>query len=133
MRSLLIFVGVGQIALAFASLVLPRVLKWREDTARLQPLTRRVFWVYAAYILATNLFLGGVTTFAPGLLLDRSPLARVVAGYAALYWAMRLVIQLAWFRGVAPKGVWYALADWAVTLAFALWAGSYALVLFDLW
>jgi hypothetical protein len=133
MPGLLLFIGLGQIALAFASLLLPHMLRWRDQTARLEPLTRRVFWVYAGYILGTNLCLGGLTAFAPHLLLDRSPLARAVAGYGAIYWGARLVIQFVWFRHVAPKGRWYALADLAVTLAFALWTASYGAVLCDLW
>lgn len=133
MHSLLVFVGLGQLALAVGSLWLPGMLRWREDTAQLAPLTRRVFWVYAGYILGTNLCLGGLTAFAPDLLLDRSTLARVVAGYGAAYWGTRLVIQFVWFRQVAPKGKGYALADFAVTLGFALWAATYGAVLFDLW
>ena len=119
--------------LALASLTLPRMLGWREQIARLEPFTGRVFWVYAAYILGTNLCLGCLTALAPELLLDRSPLARMVAGYATVYWGARLVIQFVWFRGVCPKGRWYALADLAVTLAFAFWVGSYGAILFDLW
>jgi len=133
MRTVLVIVGLGQIALAIASLFLPRILGWRSQTARLEPLTRRVFWVYAAYILGTNLCLGGLTALAPELLLDRSVLARIVAGYAAVYWGARLVIQFVWFRSVCPKGRWYALADAAVTAAFAFWAASYGAILFDLW
>jgi hypothetical protein len=133
MHTLLLLTGLGQIALALASLFLPRVLGWRAQVARLAPLTGRVFWVYAAYILGTNLALGLLTVLAPQLLLDRSPLARFVAGYAGLYWGARLLIQLVWFRGVCPQGGWYAAADLAVTLAFALWTFSYGAVAFDLW
>jgi len=132
MRTVLLLVGLGQIALALASLSLPRMLGWREQIARLEPFTGRVFWVYATYILGTNLCLGCLTALAPDLLLDRSPLARTVAGYATVYWGARFVIQF-WFRGVTPKGRWYALADLAVTLAIAFWAASYGAILFDLW
>jgi hypothetical protein len=93
MSGLLVFVGLGQIAPALASLCLPRILRWREDAARLQPLTWRVFWVHACYILGTNLCLGGLSAVGPHLLLDRSPLARVVAGYGALYRGARLAIR----------------------------------------
>jgi len=133
MRTLLLIAGLGQIALALASLAAPRLLQWRAQTARLEPLTARIFWVYACYILGTNLCLGGLTACAPDLLLDRSVLARCVAGYAALYWGARLVIQFVWFRAACPKGAWYAAADAAVTLGFAFATGCYGAVLFDLW
>lgn len=133
MQILLLVTGLGQIALALASLFLPRILRWREQIARLEPLTRGVFWVHASYVLGTNLFLGGVTTFAPHLLLDRSTLARLLAGYGAVYWGARLVIQFAWFRGVAPKGRGYAIADGALTLGVLLWAAVYGTIACDLW
>jgi hypothetical protein len=127
------FTGAGQIALALASLWLPRILRWREQTALLQPLTRRVFRVYAGYILGTNLCLGAVSAVAPEWLLDRSPLARAVAGYAAAYWGVRLVIQFVWFRGVAPAGAFYRVADGLVTLGFAVWTVCYGAILLDCW
>jgi hypothetical protein len=61
----LVFVaGVGQLALVVASLAIPRVLGWRQQTARLRPLLRQVFWTYALYILCTNLCFGLVSAFA---------------------------------------------------------------------
>jgi hypothetical protein len=133
MHTALIAVGLGQIALAFASLCLPRILRWPQQLAQLQPLTRRVFWVYACYILGTNLCLGSVSAITPDWLLDHSPLARAVAGYAAAYWGARLAIQFVWFRGVAPKGLGYQLADLAMSLLFAGCTACYGAILFDLW
>jgi hypothetical protein len=83
-------------------------------------LTRQVFWTYAAYIWATNLSFGLLSALAPCWLLDRSPLAAVVSGFIAVYWAARLVIQFAWFdRGGLPSG-------WAVRLAEAALVGLFA-------
>src|SRR5262245_3841914 len=50
LRALLIAAGLGQLALAAASLAIPVILGWREETARMQPLTRQIFWTYAGYI-----------------------------------------------------------------------------------
>lgn len=133
MRTLLVAAGVGQLGLAAASLFLPRILRWHEEIARLTPLTGRIFVVYALYILGTNLCLGAVSVLAPEWLLDRSPLARAVAGYAAAYWGVRLVIQFAWFRAVSPKGRGFALADAAVSVLFAAWTATYGAVVLDLW
>ena len=125
--------GLGQIALALASLSLPRILRWPDQLRQLQPLTRRIFWVYAAYILGTNLCLGTLSALAPHLLLERTALARCVGGYAAVYWGARLCIQFVWFRGAAPSGPGYALADGAVTLGFALCTAVYGTIALDLW
>ena len=64
--------GIGQLLLALGSLAVPRVLGWREETAKLRPLTRQVFWTYAAYIWCTNVSFGLLSTLAPERLIDRS-------------------------------------------------------------
>jgi hypothetical protein len=118
-RSLVVAAGVGQLALAAASLAIPRVLRWSDDLARLRPLTRQVFWTYAAYIWVTNLAFGLVSACAPGWLLDRSPLAGAVCAYIAAYWGARLVIQFAYFdRTDAPRGAPFVLAEAALVGLF---------------
>lgn len=93
----LVLAGVGQIVLVLGSLAIPRQLGWREKLASTSPLIRQMFWVYAGYILATNLAFGLLSTFAPGRLLDGSPLAALVCGFICAYWAARVVIQWTYF------------------------------------
>ena len=112
MLVLLILAGLGQLALALGSLAIPRILRWGPDTAKLRPLTRQVFWTYAAYIWVTNVCFGVVSTFAPGWLLDGSPLARAVTGYIAVYWGARLLVQFFYFdRSEAPPGAIYKVGE----------------------
>ena len=100
----LVFVaGIGQIGLVAASLAIPRVLRWREDTARLRPLTRQVFWTYALYIWCTNLGFG-LVSLPSTWLLDRSPLSACVTGFITAYWVGRVLIQFFYFdRSDAPR------------------------------
>ena len=131
MRTFLILTGFGQLGLALASLFLPRILRWREQTQRLDTLTRRVFWVYAVYILVTNLCLGALSAFAPDLLLARTPLARCVAAYAGAYWGGRIVIQVFVFHPVKPKGRFYAFVDALFLLLFVSWTACYGVIVLD--
>src|SRR5436190_13164861 len=94
---LIVLAGIGQLLLAGASLALPRVLHWHEQTAKLRPLTRQIFWTYAAYIWTTNVSFGLLSVIGPDWLLDQSPLAVAVTGFITLYWGARLVIQFAVF------------------------------------
>src|SRR5436305_3478168 len=108
-NTLLVAAGVGQLILIAASLAIPRVLRWPEDLAKLRPLTRQVFWTYAGYIWATNCSFGLISTFSPGWLLDRTPLAGAVCGFIAIYWGARVTIQFVYFdRTSAPKGPLFA-------------------------
>jgi len=119
MRALIVLAGAGQLALAAASLAIPRILGWREETAKLQPLTRRVFWTYAVYIWSFNVAFGLLSVLAPERLLDGAPLAAAVCAFIALYWGARLVVQFAWFgRAGGPAGIRYRLAEAALVALF---------------
>jgi hypothetical protein len=118
---LLVLAGIGQLVLAAASLAIPRMLRWSEETARLRPLTRQVFWTYAGYIWTTNLCFGLVSALGPAWLLDHSPLAAVVTAFIACYWGARLLIQLVWFdRTDVPPHALIRPAEAALTSLFLL-------------
>lgn len=126
MKVVIILAGLGQLALAFGSLLVPKLLRWRSDTAKLRPLTRQVFWTYAAYIWVMNSCFGVVSTFAPEWLLDGSALARVVTGYIAVYWGARLLVQFFYFdRSEAPPGALYKWAEVALVGLFVFLTGAY--------
>jgi hypothetical protein len=133
--ALVFWAGIGQILLILASLAIPRVLRWREETAKLRPLIRQLFWTYAGYIWVTNLCFGLVSALAPHWLVDRSPLAAAVTGFMALYWGARVVIQFTYFdRSDVPPGPWPRLAEAALVSLFVfltvVYAGAVAL---NLW
>jgi len=127
MKTLLILAGLGQLVLALGSLALPMMLRWRDDTAQLRPLTRQVFWTHSAYIWLTNICFGVISAAAPDLLLERTPLARVVAGYVTAYWGARVVIQFFYFdRSAAPAGAVYKIAEVALVGLFVFLTAVYA-------
>lgn len=124
--SLLFLAGLGQLALALGSLALPRILRWSDDTSRLRPLTRQVFWTYAGYIWVTNVCFGLLSSLAPGWLVDRSPLARVVTGYVTAYWGARILVQFFYFdRSAAPQGAFYRVAELSLIGLFVFLTAVY--------
>lgn len=120
--------GVGQLALVFGSLGIPRRLGWRDKLAGTSPLLRQMFWVYAGYTLAINLAFGLLSALAPEALLDRSPLATAVCAFIGLYWAARVVIQWTYFDiSEIPRTPFNVFARWsleALFLALALIYGA---------
>ncbi len=111
-ETLIFYAGVGQLILVIGSLAIPYVLNWAEDTARLRPLTRQVFWTYAGYIWGTNLSFALLSMFSPASLIDQSFLATAITIYIFVYWLVRVVIQFTWFdRSDAPRGLRYALGE----------------------
>ncbi len=123
--------GIGQLVLVVASLAIPRCLGWREETARLRPLTRQVFWTYAGYIWATNLSFGLISVSSPASLTDGSVLATSVSGFIAVYWAARLMIQFTYFdRSDAPGGKLFQVAE---ALLVGLFIGLTAVYGYAVW
>ena len=119
-RHLLMAAGLGQLALAAGSLAIPRMLGWREDTAKLRPLTRQIFWTYAGYIWSFHICFGLLSLLAPDWLLDRAPLAAAVCGFIAVYWGARLILQFTWIdRSQAPSGAIFVAAEVALVTLFA--------------
>jgi len=133
LSTLIVLAALGQLALVVASLAIPRVLGWRAETAKLRPLTRQVFWTYAAYIWATNLSFG-LVSLRPAWLLDRSPLAASVTGFMAAYWIGRVLVQFFYFdRTDAPAGISVRLAEVGLVALFVYLSAVYgAALLFDL-
>jgi hypothetical protein len=118
--------GFAQLALAAASTAIPFVLRWREETAKLRPLLRQLFWVYAAYILGLHVAFGLLSAAAPAWLLDGSPLATAVTGFIALYWGVRLGLQFAFPRSDVPRGLRFRLAEVALSALFVFLTATYA-------
>ncbi|MCA8941986.1 MAG: hypothetical protein KDB80_05440 [Planctomycetes bacterium] len=134
MTETLIFLGgLAQLAVAAASLAIPRVLNWKEQTRRLDGLTRQVFWTYAAYIFTTNVCFGVVSVAAPGWLTDGSGLARSVCAFIAVYWGARVIIQFTSYRPHRPTGTRFVLAEIAVVVAFVFCTVVYGVTALGLW
>lgn len=126
MRALLILAGLGNFGLALGSLAIPSVLNWTRDLEKLRPLMRQIFRTYSVYIWATNLSFGLLSFFRPDWLLDGSPLARAVAGYIAVYWGARVLIQFFYYdRTERPQGFHWLMAEWSLVLLFIYLTGVY--------
>lgn len=124
--TLILLAAIGQLVLIVASLAIPWVLGWRTETAKLRPLTRQVFWTYAAYIWATNLSFG-LVSLHPAWLLDGSPLAAGVTGFISVYWIGRVGIQFFYFdRSDAPPGRLVRLAEVGLVALFVYLAAVYS-------
>jgi len=121
--------GLGQIVLALGSLAVPNVLRWRAELAKVQPLIKQMFWVYAAYIFVINLCFGLLSMFDSNDLENGSALATLVSGFIALYWISRVLIQFFYFdRTNFPIGGWRRAAEVLLVTAFVFFSLVYSWV-----
>ncbi|HVT82780.1 MAG TPA: hypothetical protein VHM90_19235 [Phycisphaerae bacterium] len=88
-------VGALLFVLAALNLVLPRKFSWHTELQRLTLLTRQIFIVHCCFIVLVLILMGALALFFAPLLLDHSPLARLVLSGLALFWGVRLFFQ--WF------------------------------------
>lgn len=127
MKTLLLLAGSGQLALAVGTLWIPRILGWREETRRLEPLTRSVFWTYAGYIWTAHVCFALVSILLPEELMSGTLLARSVAGFISAWWSVRLILQW-WFRKLGPQGPIYLAGELALTLVFLACSVFYGMI-----
>ncbi len=123
--------GAVHFAILLASVQVPRVLDWRCQLALLTPFLRRLFWVYGVFIVLVIVGFGTLSLVCSGELASRTPLARAVCAFIAVFWLARLAVQF-WVFDARPY-LTTRLYRWgyqALTLAFAYltfvygWAAS---------
>ena len=120
--------GLVHLAIAAASLAVPGQLDWRRRLAVLDEFHRRLFWVYAAFVLYVNAGFGVLSLAAAPALASGVGLGRLLAAFIALYWLLRLLVQLALFdhRSVVDTRL-ARLGYHALTAAFLFLVAVFAL------
>lgn len=109
---LVIVGGVLHFGTLTAGAAVPFVLDFKSELAKVDPLIRQLVWVYATYIFLAILSFGALSVCFSGPLVEGTLLARVICGYIAAFWAIRLVIQLFIFDSKRH------LSNWALKLGY---------------
>lgn len=86
--------GVVQLAIVAAAVWVPRVMDWRTLLAPLNGFMRRLFWVYAAFIMGVNVGFGVISLVGAEALSAGTLIGRMMCGLIAAYWLARLLVQL---------------------------------------
>ena len=99
----------------------PRRFGWKAELENVSLLTRQIFYVHHFFIALTVALQGALCLFAAPLLLDGSPLARVLAAGFALFWGARFAFQFFVYDAALWRGKPFETRiHWA---AAALWLG----------
>lgn len=131
LEKLLICCGIGHFALCLGSTFIPKTLQWNVQLASVRPLMRQMFWTYAAYILVLNFFIGFLSVFAAGELLNHSVLAKSLTLFISSYWLGRVAVQFIYFdRSDAPKGWFYTVGEIALVGLFSIFTLAYLTAFF---
>ena len=85
--------GVLHLGILIASALVPNTLDWRNELAKLRPLSRQLVWVHGVFIVLVIVAFGVISLLLPRDLADGTPLARAVCGFVAIFWLARLGVQ----------------------------------------
>lgn len=89
--------GAIQAGIVLANFPLPARLRVREGIAPLPRFLRQVFIVHWIYIVLTVALFSALCFIFPRELAGASPLGRFLSGFLALFWGLRIVLQLLYY------------------------------------
>ena len=89
--------GIVQVAIIAGNFLLPRRLDLRANLARLPIFLRQVFLVHWLYILLVLAGFSALCFWFADDLAGASPLGRFLSGAIALFWLLRLLLQLFYY------------------------------------
>jgi hypothetical protein len=123
--------AIGQLAVLIASVQAPARLGWKQDIAKLTRFNQKVFWVYGFYILLSIVSFAVLTFCLHDLLLAGDAAARGLAGFIAIFWSVRVLVDIFWYdHRDWPPGNTLVAGHAMVTSLFCSLAAVYWLVVF---
>ena len=109
--------GAVQIAIALANVPLAFRLEYGRNLVGASAMVRRVFYVHALYVVYVVLGLAAVSLGFAAELASGHGIGRFISGFLALFWGLRVPIQLLYYPAEVRKQ--NRLADAIFILAFA--------------
>jgi alginate O-acetyltransferase complex protein AlgI len=89
--------ALGHLLVLVASFQAPVRLHWKEDLAKLTRFNRKIFWVYGFYILLCIVSFAALTWRLHNAFLAGDLAARWLAGFIAIFWTVRVLIDIFWY------------------------------------
>ena len=117
--------GAVQLAIGLANLPLATRLQYRKNLAGASEIVRQVFYVHAAYIVLVVLGFAALSLLFPEELTGGRPLGRFLSTFLAIFWLLRVPIQLFYYPTEIRRQ--NRLADVIFTVAFAFLAVVFGL------
>ena len=127
LSQLIFLAGFGQLAVLAASALVPFQLNWREELKGLRRLHRQMYWVYGGYVVLSIIALGTISVLNAEELAGGGRLARSVCAYTAVFWGIRLGLQVVFDVKEHLTTWWLKLGYAGLTALFAAFTIIYTL------
>lgn len=88
--------GVGLLLIAIANFIVPSMLDYEGNLAKVDRVFGQIFKVHAAYTIVTVTGMAALCLWRPEFFLEDGT-GRAVAGFIGLFWASRFVVQIVYY------------------------------------
>ena len=120
LSTLIMISGILHFGTLIGSAQVPRELRFREELPKVSPLLRHWILTAGGYVVLNLVAFGLVSLLLPRELASGQPLARAVCGFIAVFWGIRLIIQLFIFDARPYLRNWFlTLGYHGLTIVFA--------------
>lgn len=118
--------GFGHFMILIASFQVPFRLDWARDLAKLQPFNRKLLWAQGSFTVLTIIAFGTATLALHHEMLAGDRAALFIAGFIALYWIARILVDAFYFSHRDwPVGRYYQIGHFLLTSLFCCLATTY--------
>ena len=117
--------GAVQLAIGLANLPLAWRLQYHKNLVGVSAMVRQVFYVHAVYIVLVVLGFSALSLLFSADLVSGRPLDRFLSAFLAIFWLLRVPIQLFYYPNEIRRQ--NRLADVVFTVAFAFLAVVFGL------
>jgi hypothetical protein len=97
LQSAIQIAGALHLVVAAANFLLPGMLRYRENLAKVSPIIRQIFLVHALYIVLVLVGFGIICLLFPADLSGANSLGKFMSGFLAVFWSLRVVIQFGFY------------------------------------
>ena len=85
------------LSIAVSNFWVPGIFRYRENLAKLSSMVRQIFIVHSIYIVLVLLGFSALCLFFAPELASGAPLCRFLTGFLAVFWLLRVVLQLVYY------------------------------------
>ena len=89
--------AIGHLCVLLISVQVPSRLGWSQDIPKLTRFNQKVFYVYGCYILLCIVSFAVLTWQLHDSFLAGDPAARAIASFIAVFWSVRVLIDIFWY------------------------------------
>ncbi len=120
LQTLIFIGGILHFGILIGSAQVPRELNFKDELARVSGLLRQWILVAGGYIVLNIVAFGIISLCWSSELASGSTLARVMCGYIAVFWFVRLMIQFLFFDVKKYLRTWFLRVGYhGLTVVFA--------------